>query len=336
MSYSKVIFNSKKLLANLEGLPTKNICAVVKANAYGIGVEKVCGVLKDKVRFFAVATLAEALKIRSFDKCSPVLVLGMCENFEVASRHNISVTVENFEQLKYLLKLNLCQIKIHLKIDTGMNRYGIKNKKLLKKILKILKNNKNIFFEGVFTHFYFLKNENKTKQQLASFKEYVSIVQKNFMPIVHIGGGDVCEKLLFDDYKNFMVRAGLRLYKNVISIESKIIKLFTLKRGQNLGYDAGFVASKSINVAVVPVGYADGINRKLGNNAYVTVNGALCKIIGNVCMDVLFVDVSEVRCVVGNAVQVFDDADYWAKLCGTVPYEILTSLNFSRMKKEDV
>ena len=215
MSYSKVVFNSKKLLENLASLPTKNVCAVVKANAYGLGVKKVCKTLAGKVRFFAVATLEEALKIRTFDKSTPVLILGMCENFEVAVKHDISVTIENLEQIRFLLASNLEQIKIHIKIDTGMNRYGIKNKKILKKIIKILKNNKKIIFEGIFTHFYFLKNEFKTKQQLAVFKEYLLIVQKSFSPIVHIGGGGVCEKLEFDDYKNFMVRVGLNLYKNV-------------------------------------------------------------------------------------------------------------------------
>ena len=188
----------------------------------------------------------------------------------------------------------------------------------------------------MFTHFYYLKNEIKTKQQIAVFKEYVGIVQKNFMPIVHVGGGQVCKVLGFDEYKNFMIRVGLELYKNVILVQSKIIKIFTLKRGQNLGYDGGFVASKKIRVGIVPLGYADGINRKLGNNAYVTVNGILCKIIGNVCMDVFFVDVSDARCVVGDVVEVFDDADYWAKQCDTIPYEIMTSLNYSRMKEEDV
>lgn len=336
MSYSKFIFNSEKLLENLKALPTKNVCAVVKANAYGAGVEKVCKTLNSKVRFFAVATLSEALKIRSFDKATPILILGMCENFALAAKHDISVTVENMGQLEYLIKSNFDQIKIHLKINTGMNRYGIKNKKILKKIIKLLKNNKKIIFEGIFTHFYFLKNEFKTKQQLAVFKEYLLIVQKSFSPIVHIGGGGVCEKLEFDDYKNFMVRVGLNLYKNVVSVESKVVKVFVLKRGQNLGYDGGFVANKKVVVAVVPLGYADGINRKLGNNAYVSVNGCLCKIIGNVCMDVFFIDVSDVNCVVGDVVKVFEDAGYWANICDTVPYEILTSLNYSRMKKDDV
>ena len=115
-----------------------------------------------------------------------------------------------------------------------------------------------------------------------------------------------------------------------------MVKVFVLKRGQNLGYDGGFVASKTIQVAVVPLGYADGINRKLGNNAYVTVNHCLCKIIGNVCMDAFFIDVSEARCKIGDVVQVLEDADYWANLCGTIPYEILTSMNYSRMKQEDV
>ena len=336
MAYSKVIFSVRNLLENLESLPTKNVCAVVKANAYGSGLEKTCNVLKDKVRFFAVANLQEALKIRAFDKTTPVLILGMCENFRVASLNNISVTIESLKQFERLENLELDSVKIHLKINTGMNRYGIKNKKTLKKIIKKLKNNKKIIFEGFFTHFYYLKNQEIVKKQLKIFNQYLEIVKKSFSPIVHIGGGCVCEVLRFDEYKNFMIRVGLNLYKNVVSVQSKVIKVLTLKRGEALGYDCGFVAIHKTKVGIVPLGYADGVNRKLSNNGYVQIGGCLCKIIGNVCMDNFFIDITGVKCEVGTKVLVFDDADAWAKICGTIPYEILTALNFSRMKKEDV
>lgn len=337
MAYSKVIFNSKQILKNLQSLPTKNLCAVVKANAYGVGLKKVCETLKENVKFFAVATLEEALKIRAFDKTTPVLILGFCENYEIASANDISITIENLQQFEMLLTPNINSIKIHIKINTGMNRYGFKNKKNIKKILKLLKNNKKIIFEGIFTHFCFLENEVVSKNQLKKFIGFVDIVKKSFAPIVHIGGGAVTDVFQFDDYKNFMVRVGLKLYKNAIVIESKVLKVFTIKKGESLGYEDGFIAKKKTKVALVPLGYADGINRKLANAGYVKIKGNLCKIIGNVCMDVFFVDITaETNVKPGDDVLVFNDAEDWAKICGTNAYEIYTSLNFSRMEKEDL
>ena len=99
-----------------------------------------------------------------------------------------------------------------------------------------------------------------------------------------------------------------------------------------MGYEGAFVAHKKTIVGIVPLGYADGVNRKLSNTAYVQIGGSLCKIIGNVCMDCFFVDITRVDCNVGDEVLVFDDANDWAKIAKTIPYEILTNLNFARME----
>lgn len=332
MPFSKMIFSKKTLLQNLDNLPTKNVCAMVKANAYGVGAKRVCKTLFGKVKFFGVATLEEALAIRKFDLQTPILIVGYCADFETAVANNISITVENENQIFALQKSKLGAIKIHIKINTGMNRFGIKNKKTLKKILKIIKKSKKIIFEGFFTHFYFLENKKITQNQYNIFQKYVDMIPKIFHPIIHIGGGGVVDALDFDLYKNFMVRVGLKLYENVITIQSQIIKIFEVRRRENVGYSMGFVAKKKTRIAVVPLGYADGINRALGGRGYVEIAGKLCKIVGNVCMDCFFADITHINCDVGDEVLVFNRADDWARIAGTLPYEILTNLNFARME----
>ena len=335
MSYSTVEFSRQSLIHNLKLLPTHNICAMVKANAYGLGVDWVCQTLKNKVRFFGVATLAEALEIRRFDTETPVLIVGHCQSFYVASTHNISVTIESVAQLeKALIFCKNKPLKIHLKIDTGMNRFGIKSKKILKKIIKIIKNNKNLIFEGIFTHFYFTENQEITIKQLNKFNEFLKCIPCDEIPICHIGGTGVLNSLPSHLIKNFMVRVGIGLYeKEVVKIKSKLIKVFEINRGEWLGYSGGFKAKRKTKVGIVPLGYADGVNRALSNSGYVQVQGQSVKIIGNVCMDVFFVDLTHNSAKEGAEVLVFDNAGEWAKLCGTISYEILTSLNFSRMQK---
>ena len=332
MQFSKMIFRSKTLLNNFQSLPTKNVCAMVKANAYGVGAERVCKTLLGKANFFGVATLEEALAIRAFDKTTPILLVGVCPNYALAAEKNISVTIENENQFYEIQKLKIPAIKIHIKINTGMNRFVFKNKKILKKIFSKIKKNKKIIFEGFYTHFYETENKKTTLIQLKKFEKFVDLIPQNFQPIIHIGGGGVVDALEFDQYKNYMVRVGLKLYENVVKIKSQIIKIFDVRRRENVGYSGAFVAKKKTRVGIVPLGYADGINRALGGRGYVRISGKLCKIIGNVCMDCFFVDITHVDCNVGDEVLVFDDANDWAKIAQTIPYEILTNLNFARME----
>ncbi|MBO5309953.1 MAG: alanine racemase [Clostridia bacterium] len=332
MMFSKMIFCGKTLKKNFDALPTKNVCAMVKANAYGMGLKRVCKTLLGKAKFFGVATLEEALSIRKFDKQTPVLLVGVCSDFALAAANNISVTVENENQFFQIQKLKISAIKIHIKINTGMNRFGFNNKKQLKKILNKIKKNKKIVFEGFYTHFYATENKKTTLMQLKKFEKFVDLIPQNFQPIIHIGGGGVVDALEFDQYKNYMVRVGLKLYENVVKIKSQIVKIFDVRRRENVGYSGAFVAKKKTRVGIVPLGYADGINRALGGRGYVRISGKLCKIIGNVCMDSFFVDITRVACNVGDEVLVFDDAADWAKIAQTIPYEILTNLNFARME----
>lgn len=313
---------------------------MVKANGYGLGFETICKTLLGKAKFFGVANLQEALQIRKFDNITPVLVVGIVEDFLTALKYNISITIDNENQINNLIKTfqnkKLSQkIKIHIKINSGMNRLGINNKKTLKNIIKIIKKYNFIEFEGIFTHFATADcDELFFNKQLKIFNEYIKLIPPIFNPIKHIGGSAVLQNINIEEYQDFMFRIGIDLYLNpnpVIKITSKIIKILKLNKGDRVGYSNSYICNKSTKIAVIPLGYADGINRKLGNYGYVKIKNRICKIVGNVCMDMFFVDITNTDFEIGDNVLVFENANVWSKICETIPYEILTSFRYNRM-----
>jgi len=395
---SLFIIDKKKLFKNLNALKSKNICFMIKANAYGHGLSGICEILRGKVKFFGVATLEEALIVRKIDMTTPILVVGISDfsddeflvyNVKKLINNNISITIDNLKQLqRILLILNKenkgserkvdktteeneghinetekrkikdkkstvftdiisnesfkttgqLKLKIHIKINSGMNRLGINDLGEFKEILKILNGNKNLIFEGIYTHFATASSDILyLNKQLKTFEKFLKYVHPIFNPIVHLGGGDVVDLPEFQKlkYENYMFRVGLKLYTHpngILKVKSRIIKILNLPRNSRIGYSNGFICEQSVKIAVIPLGYADGINRKLSGKGQVNINGRNHNIVGNVCMDMFFVDVTEAECVVGDEVTVFNNSRTWAEICDTIPYEILTGMNYSRMR----
>ncbi len=341
MSYSKCVINRKSLLKNFEVVKKycPNIIAMVKADAYGHGVKNVCNALFGKVKYFGVACLYEALQIRKFDKNTKILIVGFCENYLTAIKNNISFTIENIEDFENLLKIikkNKFYLEkykkianIHLKINTGMNRLGFKREEDFENLIKLylrneLKNFINI--EGVFTHF---ASKKTIKFQLNTFKNYINLIPSAINPIIHIGGS--IGKIEANFCKNIYLRVGIDLYTNpynVMSIESVVLKIQEVKNGDVVGYDFGYKAEKNEKIAIIPLGYADGINRKT-SGSYIQINSKSYRIVGNICMDMFFV-------LVDDSVKRFDKViinfKNWDKKCKTINYEILTSINHRRLK----
>lgn len=335
---SKFIINKNNLLKNLNALKSDNICAMVKADAYGHGLENICRILDGKLKFFGVATLDEALIIRQSCIKTPILIVGICDDFQTALKNDISITIDNenqflkiFESLKSDEKL-----KIHIKINSGMNRLGINDIEEFKNILKILNKKQNIAFEGIFTHFATAGSDIKYfNKQFKIFNEFLKIVPSKYTPIKHLGGGDVLDVISPDEYKNFMFRVGLKIYASphpVLKIVSKIIKILDLPKGNRVGYSNGYTCERDSRVAVIPLGYADGINRKLSNKGFVKIKNKKCRVVGNVCMDMFFIDITDIDCKIGDEIVVFENSEIWAKICETIPYEILTNFKHSRME----
>ncbi|MDD3862747.1 MAG: alanine racemase, partial [Clostridia bacterium] len=226
-SSSFFVIDKKKLLENLNALKSKNICFMVKANAYGHGLLGICEILRGKVKFFGVATLEEALIVRKIDMITPILVVGISDFFDdelsvynvikKVIEKNISITIDNIKQLQMiLLFLNKenkerekadkaaerLKLKIHIKINSGMNRLGINDLNEFKEILKIINGNKNLIFEGIYTHFATATSDIPyVNKQLKIFEKFLKCIPPIFNPLIHLGGGDIVDLPEFQKQK---------------------------------------------------------------------------------------------------------------------------------------
>ncbi len=343
VNYDTIKNNAKNIKERLQ--PKVKLCAVVKANAYGHGVEVVCKALDGYADFFAVANILEAVRIRSFDKKTKILILGTVEEegLEYCAKNNISVSIGSLEKLERCVK-SLQGVCIHLQVNTGLNRYGFRSMVEFKKALSFIKNN-GLILEGVYSHFATKENDKLfIKRQNYKFLQFKKVVKDEDV-IFHIANSfaTTCG----DKYHYDMVRMGFLMYGNIandyscepaVEIVSKIINIINVRKGESIGYDRTFFASKQMKIAVVPVGYADGFNRGLSNNFSVLICGKLCKIVGLICMDVFMVDISDIDAKIGSRVTLLGADggknitlfDY-AKTLNTSPYAILLGFNYSRM-----
>lgn len=371
-NFTKKIISKQNLLNNVDAVKSVlkrdcKICAMVKANSYGHGLETVVEILKNKVDFFGVANLSEALRVKAITNSSNILIVGRTSNFEETIKNEISFAIVSKEQFDELLSFlhnyaKNCQnellekVKIHIKINSGMNRFGINKISDFRYIYKQGLRN-NIKIEGVFTHFSCVENKMIYEKQKLFFKRFINEIPNNQNPIIHLGGSGVIlqsesgkQNYNLPTYKiDFdMVRIGIFLYgygdngqlkklKPIMKIESQIINILDVKKGEFVGYGTNFKAKKDMKIAVVPVGYADGLPREYCNGgALQVVTGKQkkvkhnCFITGNICMDLTMIDVTSVDAQIGDKVIVLDNADKMARKLKTISYEILT--NFSKLR----
>ena len=348
--YTDFIIDINQLKTNVQNIKKRlgpaKYCSVIKANAYGLGMETVASCLKGIADFFAVACLKEALALRVFDKTSPILILGCVEKSDIKAcvDNNISISVSNILQLKELVG-GVGRLNIHLQVNTGLNRFGFRVVSEFKKAVEIINNSDNLFLEGVYSHFATKSNDvNFIKKQYYRFLQFKSCV-RNKDVIFHISNSFAT---IYDDVFHMnMARVGFLQYgelennidcKPVLSIKSKLINVFTAKKGDTIGYDRTYKVNKTTKVGVVPVGYADGFDRRLSNNFCVLINNVKCKVVGLVCMDVFMVDLSGVAANIGDEVLLLGGRgknkitlnDY-ALAMKTSPYEVLLGFNYKRL-----
>lgn len=330
----KLIVNVPKILENVENIKKKvgesKICAVVKANAYGIGI-LLAKYIEKKCDYFAVANINEAISLSKF-VYKPILILSPATFAEIeqeTKEHpNFEFTVDDERVVRQLVKKKV-KCKVQIAVNTGMNRYGCEFAQL-KKMLKILFSNKYAKCTGVFSHFY-SSDKNAQLLQYAKF-EPCTLLAKKFDPTIlcHISNSTGT------DFALDMVRVGIGLYCDgnfdALELVSEIKTIRTLKIGENLGYNANFVAKRPTKIAVVPLGYADGIKRNL-TSFHVLISGKSCQIVGDICMDCFFVDVTNIDAKINQKVTIFgfDGAEHisvcnLAKKCDTISHEILTGL----------
>ena len=321
----------KRLLYNLNIIKKRTgskICAMVKANAYGLGVKQVVKILNEKVEFLGVETADEADELAKLTNAK-ILIVGALQRGRIK---NYSYAVSSVEDLKYLIKKNK-KINIHIKVNTGMNRFGC-NFKELKNMVEMIKNSQ-LNLEGVFTHF--ATSDRFSDLQYKRFMRAKRfILSQGLKPIFH---ADNSANLFKHDLD--MVRIGFALYnecqifKPVASIDAKVLQIREIKAGELVGYDYNFVASQKMKIALVSLGYADGFSRKYIGMKLV-INGQFCKVL-NVCMDCFMLDVSALNLKVGDSLPILDDNNSlqkYANFAQFSPYEVMTNFGHIRAKRK--
>ena len=322
------ILSKQNILNNLSQYSGKKVCAMVKSNAYGHGLETIVDLIKDEVNCFGVVDLQEAKRVRALTE-KPIMICSKVDDFQMCKDENFAVLVESAKELKNCLAVGLRQ-GINLKIDCGMNRFGCKNFKVIERINDILKDN-NISLNSICTHFSNTTDKKFTQKQYKRFCELRAKIEQD-APICFGGSG------IFDyDYDFDILRLGIGLYgygnettlKPVLKIVSHISKIFYAQKGEFVGYGRFGKVKKSGRFAIVQFGYGDGLQRRLSGNFCVKINNKNFRAVGNVCMDCFFVAVDD-TVAVGDEVVIMDDAKIFADKLKTISYEILTGFSNAR------
>ncbi len=348
----------------VKSIVPKDACvmAVVKANAYGVGAIKASEIfLQEGANYLGVATLDEALELRSHFSKTPILILGYSPNANASMLidNDLSAMVFSLEQAEIFSQMALKsqkRLKIHLKIDTGMHRLGLEpNFKSIETIKKI-RALKGLEIEGIFTHLSNADAKIKThaKNQMKAFNAFLEqlLDQKiefqyrhayNSAGILSLCNGN--ENRLLNLYRpgimlygfypsNEMKESSQTILKNVVSLKAQIVQIRSVKKGEFIGYGEHFYTNEETLVGVLALGYADGLARALGNRIQVVINNQLAPLIGKVCMDQCFVKLNGIEAKEGDEVILFgdksakaNDASEIAALLNTIPYETISTLS---------
>ncbi len=339
-----------------------HIMAVVKANAYGAGAIKASEIfLQEGANYLGVATLDEALELRSHFSKTPILILGYSPNSNASMLidNDLSAMIFSLEQAEVFSQMALKsqkRLKIHLKIDTGMHRLGLepnfKSIEIIKKICAL----KGLEVEGIFTHLSNADANIKThaKNQMKAFNAFLEqlLDQKIEFQYRHAYNSAGILSLCNGNENRFLnlYRPGIMLYgfypsngmketcptilKNVISLKAQIVQIRSVKKGEFIGYGEHFYTNEETLVGVLALGYADGLMRALGNRIQVAINNQLAPLIGKVCMDQCFVKLNNIEAKEGDEVILFgdksakaNDASEIAALLNTIPYETISTLS---------
>jgi len=335
--------------------PETKILAVVKAFGYGSDGVQVAKFLEDKVAYFAVAYAHEGIALREAGIQTPILVLHpQLQNLQAIVDYRLEPALYNFNIFSAFLELasnvQLINYPVHLKFNTGLNRLGFWHTDI-PEILANIKDINNIKVQSLFSHLAASEDLNENNFSINQISNFTGIVQhfyKNlgYEPILHIlntSGVINYPKAQFD-----MVRIGIGLYgfgnddketaqlKNTHNLKSIISQIHEIKPGDTVGYNRAFIAKKATKTATIPVGHADGLSRKLGNKkGFVLINNQKAEIVGNVCMDMIMVNVTKINCKEGDEVTLFNSQKMIQNISDiseTIVYETLTAIS-PRVKK---
>lgn len=317
---------------------SKKIMCILKADAYGHGSIPVARALTE-ADYFGVATADEAIDLRCAGIKTPIILLGFCnsEQIDKLILANITLTAYNIEIANKISKVATYlrkTAKIHIKINTGMNRLGLDN---INDILQIYKLD-NLYIEGVYTHLAISKSKNiKAKQKILN--KIVDEIKKHNhnIDLVHIANSEaICN---MDNSSYDIVRPGLCLYGYpagngfipAMTLKCSITNISNFSAGSAIGYNETYILEKDSLIATLAIGYADGLSRNCSNNINVMINNTLCPVVGNICMDMCMIDVSHLSNISLNDEVIFFSKDYPADILAnnisTVTHEVLCTVS---------
>lgn len=341
------------------------LCGVVKSNAYGHGILEVSKqILGFGVDWLGVNSVEEGVFLRKSGIKAPTLILGYVPLFQLkkAISHDLRMVVYNIETVKELGRIAQIEKKnvyLHIKLETGTNRQGVSPERIIE-FVKEIKKFPFLILEGISTHFANIEDttdHSYAESQLTIFKKTVEMLEENgiVIPIKHTSC--TAATILFPDTYFNMVRVGIGIYglwpsketllssmingnpsvelKPVLTWKTKIAQIKEVKKGSFIGYGCTYKTNRDSRIAVLPVGYNEGYDRRLSNIAHVLIRGQRAPLRGRVAMNMMMVDVTDIEeikledevVLIGSQGKERITAEYLASLCGTINYEIVTRIN---------
>lgn len=354
---TKLEINLNNLVENLNYFrsllrPDTRIMVMVKALSYGSGTTEIASVLQhEKVDYLGVAYADEGVTLRESGIALPILVMAPSpESYRKITDYNLEpeiyslATLEKFEQ--FLKAQQIQNYPVHLKLETGMYRLGFLQEEV-NELINRLRNSSLFKIQGIFSHLAASSDPDEdsfTRYQISLFDRISRDISRKLQikPLRYLANSAAIER--FPQAHFNMVRLGIGLHgistkttlKPVSTLKTRISQIKKVSAGTTVGYNRREIASKDEIIGIVPLGYADGLDRRLGNRCgEVWINGSYAKIIGDVCMDMIMIDLTEIDAKEDDEVIIFGQQNSIEKLANkinTIPYEILTNIS-SRVKR---
>ena len=335
--------------------PTTKIVCMVKADAYGAGAVEVAKTLQDhRVDYLAVAVADEGVTLRRSGITANIMIMNPeMTAFKTMFDYKLEPEVYSFRLLDALVKAarreGITGYPVHIKLDTGMHRLGFNPLTDMDELIGRLKRQNAVIPRSVFSHFVGSDSDdfdNFSARQFELFKAGSDKLQAAFSHKIlrHMDNSAGIEH--FPERQLDMCRLGLGLYgidsrdnsviNNVCTLKTTILQIHAVPKEETVGYSRKGVLKRDSLIGAIPIGYADGLNRLLGcGRCYCLVNGKKAPYVGNICMDVAMIDVTDIDCKEGDTVEIFGDnlpVTVLSDAMGTIPYEVLTSIS-SRVKR---
>ncbi len=354
---SWIELRSDRLLKNLQTLQDRfgptDVLAVIKANAYGHGLEEVAGILAGKVTYFGVASLREALALKENHPQTPVFLFGHLFSRELPAALLVGITlsVSSLEKAREISDLSESlgrKTSVHVKVDTGMGRMGIPAREAAASIEAMAKL-RGLLLDGIYTHFPTAEKDDAfRKKQVAKFGILLQILEEKNIAFRFRHAKNSAATLTLKTPLFNMIRPGLTLYgiypdpglkeaahfEPVLSLKSRIVLVKKLRAGESVGYGREFVAERETTIAVLPFGYSHGYPYAAWKKASVLLQGKRYPLAGKVSMDYIAIDLGNAAAKEGDTVTLIGEdqferitAEDIAGWAGTIPYEIVTRLN---------